>query len=54
MIDRLAPFMTSETVRPSESYPHAPEMVEKGFKAVAFRIKVTESTGRFEKTSSPI
>ena len=49
MIDRLAPFMTSETVRPS-SNPHAPEIVEKGFKAVAYRIKVTESTGRFEKT----
>ena len=49
MIDRLAPFMTSETVRPS-SHPHAPEIVEKDFKAVAYRIKVIESTGRFEKT----
>jgi nitroimidazol reductase NimA-like FMN-containing flavoprotein (pyridoxamine 5'-phosphate oxidase superfamily) len=50
MIDHLAPFMTSETVRPTQPYPHAPEIVEKGFKAVAYRIKVTESTGRFEKT----
>jgi|SRR5688572_9101500 len=50
MIDRLAPFMISETVRPLQSYPHAPETVEKGFKAIAYRIKVTESTGRFEKT----
>lgn len=48
MIDRLAPFLTSETVRPSH-YEHAPEIVEKGFKAVAYRIKVKEKTGRFEK-----
>lgn len=50
MIDRLAPIMTSETVRPSEHFSHPPEIVEKGFKAVAYRIKVKEKTGRFEKT----
>ncbi len=49
MVDRLTPFMISETVQPS-SHPHAPEIVEKGFKAIAYRIKVIESTGRFEKT----
>jgi hypothetical protein len=50
MVDRLAPFITSETVRPSHSFSHPPEIVEKGFKAVAYRIKVVEKTGRFEKT----
>ena len=48
MIDRLAPFMTSETVRPSH-HSQAPQIVEKGFKAVAYRIRITEKTGRFEK-----
>lgn len=48
MVDRLAPFMTSETVRPSH-HSHAPEIVEKGFKAVVYRIRITEKTGRFEK-----
>ena len=28
MIDRLAPFMISETVRPSQSHVHAPGIVE--------------------------
>lgn len=50
MVDRLAPFITSETVRPSHGSSHPPELVEKGFKAVAYRIKVMEKTGRFEKT----
>lgn len=49
MIDRLAPFLTSETVRPSH-YGQAPEIVEKGFKAIAYRIKIKEKTGRFEKS----
>lgn len=49
MIDRLAPFVTSETVRPSQHASHPPEIVQKGFKAVAYRIKVLERTGRFEK-----
>jgi uncharacterized protein len=48
MMDRLMPFMTSETVRPSH-HSQAPEIVEKGFKAVAYRIKIQEKTGRFEK-----
>jgi uncharacterized protein len=49
MMDRLAPFITSETVRASHDFSHAPEKIEKRFKAVAYRIKVTEKTGRFEK-----
>ncbi|HEU5292157.1 MAG TPA: pyridoxamine 5'-phosphate oxidase family protein [Cyclobacteriaceae bacterium] len=53
IMDRLMPFLTSETVRPSPGFSHPPEVVEKGVKAVAYRIKVTRATGRFEKTSSP-
>lgn len=49
MKDRLAPLLTSETVRPRHGYPHSPEVVEKEFKAVAYRIKIMEKTGRFEK-----
>ena len=50
MIDRLIPFLTSETVRPSNRPSHPPQFVEKGLKAVVYRIKVTKATGRFEKT----
>jgi hypothetical protein len=51
LIDRLTPFLTSETVRPSHVLAHPPEVVEKGLKAVAYRIRITRSSGRFEKTS---
>ena len=51
MVDRLMPFMTSETVRPSHGLSHPPEVLEKGFKAVVYRLKITKSTGRFEKTT---
>lgn len=51
MVDRLLPYMTSETVRPSHGLQNAPEVVEKGFKAVAYRIKIVKATGRYEKTS---
>jgi uncharacterized protein len=49
MLDRLGPFMTSETVRSSHSFSHPPGVVEKEFKAVAYRIKILEKTGRYEK-----
>jgi uncharacterized protein len=48
MNDRLAPFVTSETVRTSESSAQS-AIIEKGLKAVAYRIRVTKKTGRFEK-----
>lgn len=51
MTDRFIPFMTSETVRPSHGLSHPPKVLEKGFKAVVYRIKVNKSTGRYEKTS---
>ncbi|MBT1699269.1 pyridoxamine 5'-phosphate oxidase family protein [Fulvivirgaceae bacterium PWU4] len=49
IMDRLAPFIMSETVRPSHEFAHAPEVVEKSLKAVVYRIKAAEKTGRFEK-----
>ena len=49
MTDRLAPFIVSETVSSTNTFSKAPLIVEKGTKAVVYRIKVTEKTGRFEK-----
>lgn len=49
LIDRLMPLVTSETIRPTHSHSHPPEVLEKGLKAVAYRIKITKATGRFEK-----
>lgn len=49
MMDRLTPFVISESVRPSRGFSHPPEIVEKGVKAVVYRIKIAEKTGRFEK-----
>ncbi len=50
IFDRFVPYATSESVRPAHDFTHAPEVVEKGKKAVVYRIKVLEKTGRFEKT----
>ena len=50
LFDRLTPLLTSETVRPSHGLSRPPEILEKGYKAVAYRIKITKSSGRFEKT----
>lgn len=50
--DRLAPFVTSETVRPHAT-PAPPEAIEKERKAVIYRISIKKITGRFEKTGLP-
>jgi uncharacterized protein len=50
MMDRFAPFTVSETIRPVDSASLMPRIVEKAFRTVAYRIKVIEKTGRFEKT----
>ena len=50
LIDRLMPLMTSETVRPTDGLSHPPEVLEKGLKAVVYRIKIDKKSGRFEKT----
>lgn len=49
IIDRFVPYTTSESVRP-HGFLRAPEVIEKERKAVVYRIKVLEMTGRFEKT----
>jgi uncharacterized protein len=50
LVDRLIPYMTSETVRPVRSPSHSPAVIEKEFRAVPYRIRITRTTGRFEKT----
>ena len=47
LVDRLQPFHTSESVKPSESQPNATPKKEK--KPVLYRIHVDEISGRFEK-----
>jgi nitroimidazol reductase NimA-like FMN-containing flavoprotein (pyridoxamine 5'-phosphate oxidase superfamily) len=49
MADRLAPFIISETVSPTNNFSKSPLVVEKGKKAVVYRIKIMEKRGRFEK-----
>lgn len=50
LLDRFMPYMTSETVQPTHARSHPPAIVEKGSRAVIYRIKVTKTSGRFEKT----
>jgi len=50
MVDRLVPYVTSEAIRPSHGLSNAPALVEKGLKAVVYRIKITKSSGRYEKS----
>ena len=49
LADRLAPFNLSETVRPHDS-SDATELQKGRLRAAAYRILITEKTGRFEKT----
>lgn len=48
LMDRIMPLMSSETVKPP-NHSMRPQMVEKAVKAIVYRIKITESSGRFEK-----
>lgn len=49
--NRLAPYAVSETVSPlHRDSPEVAQFVEKPLKPVVFRIKIEESSGRFEKT----
>jgi len=50
LTSRLMPFITSDTVHPFQGRQTG-EQIEKGYKAVAYRIKVEEKTGRYEKSS---
>jgi nitroimidazol reductase NimA-like FMN-containing flavoprotein (pyridoxamine 5'-phosphate oxidase superfamily) len=49
LMDKLKPLMASETAQPSHGLESSHQQDVKGFHAVAFRIKLGEKTGRFEK-----
>jgi uncharacterized protein len=49
LIDRLKPLVASETVYSDEHHSMRPQMVEKEVKAIVYRIKILESSGRYEK-----
>ena len=49
LIDRLKPLVASETVYSDEHHSMRPQMVEKVEKAIVYRIKILESSGRYEK-----
>jgi uncharacterized protein len=49
LTDRLMPMVISETLTHYEHHSMRPQMVEKEVKAVVYRIKITESSGRYEK-----
>ncbi len=49
LIDRLKPLMASETVYSDEHHSMRPQMVENQVKAIVYRIKILESSGRYEK-----
>lgn len=50
LVNRVMPLVTSQTSRPRYGLdrPHAP--MNPNMKTVVFRIKLTEATGRFEKS----
>lgn len=48
--DRIMPLIASETMWPAERLPN-PHPHNAGVKAVAFRIRITEKTGRYESNS---
>jgi uncharacterized protein len=51
---RFLPIYTSQSIsRPSEDI-HPPQSVEKKMKAVYFRIRIKEKTGRFERPNDSI
>jgi uncharacterized protein len=47
--DKVMPVLSSETLKQSPDDVHPPEVVEKTPKTIAFRIRIRENTGRFEK-----
>lgn len=48
LMARVSPLITSETVRPHRQ-TMSPQVVEKEKRAIVYRIKVSERSGRFEK-----
>lgn len=49
LVTRLHPLMTSETMRPRHGLDNLSKGVAPVKKSIAFRIKVEEATGKFEK-----
>ena len=49
LIDRMKPFMTSETAHPLEPVVSNERRKTHGFTAIVYQIKIKEKTGRFEK-----
>ena len=49
--DRLLPYMISGAVQPSHRASETEAIIEKGYKPVVFRIKITKSSGRYEKNA---
>ncbi|MFM9841201.1 MAG: pyridoxamine 5'-phosphate oxidase family protein [Cyclobacteriaceae bacterium] len=49
LTDRLMPLVASETLKSNEHHSMRPQMVEKEQKAIVYRIKIEERTGRYEK-----
>ena len=47
--DRTGPYVNSETLHRKPAHVKPPHVVEKKTKAIYFRIKISEMTGRFEK-----
>jgi len=51
--DRMIPYNISTAVRPEAGKePSTPTMVKKSMKAIVFRIKIFDETGRYEKGNS--
>lgn len=51
LVERFMPFITGEAARPSQASSRPPKIVEKEKKPIVYRIRITMSTGRFEKIS---
>lgn len=49
LIDRMKPFMSSETAHPLEPGESHERRENIGFTAIVYQIKIKEKTGRFEK-----
>jgi uncharacterized protein len=49
LTDRLMPMVISETLTHYEHHSMRPQLVEKEIKAIVYRIKIIESSGRYEK-----
>lgn len=47
--DRFQPIKMGEQLRHQPEHVHPPQVVEKQSRAIHFRIRVTEKTGRYEK-----